>query len=142
LYGHSFSRLYSTTSIVWYSSIGHHHPDRPFIVCECDCSSKSSLSVPLVRRLLGVELESGVAAICDTDSIDGINDVLSLSLAIGFSFEMLLPADAFFLFVRAVVFFFSPFVVLLLRALPGRTSDDDDDDFSSVLDELERNINT
>lgn len=85
-------------------------PDFPLVGWKCDDSSISSLSVPLIRRLFGVEMESGVAAIweIDEDSIDGPSVLLSFSLRIGVSW-------VFFLLGRELDdFFFSPAGLLLL----------------------------
>jgi hypothetical protein len=102
-------------------------PDLPFVVCDgccCSsfCSSKSSLSVPLIRRLAvdgeGVDVDSDVLVTLAIVSVDAVAtssfSVVTAEAA---------ASAAFFLLPRGVAgFFFSPAVLLLLLDFGGRVS--------------------
>lgn len=91
-----------------------------------------------MRRFVGVEVESGVVALCAAFSTEGGAADESPSADADRSIAPVAAAAAFFLFDRGVVpFFFSPPVLLLLRDLFGRVSDAIvDGDLSSLDDPL------
>ncbi len=92
-------------------------PDLPFVVCDCCCcssfcSSKSSLSVPLIRRLLpdggGVDVDSDTVVAFVVASVDGTVAGIAASSFSVVSAEAaaVVASAAFFLLARGVAGFF------------------------------------